>query len=193
MKQIVLATNNQHKLAEFRHMCEPFGLQILSLADLQLDIDVEETGTTFAENAVIKAEAIMKLTGLAVFADDSGLEVDSLAGAPGVYSARYAGVHGDDAANNAKLLAALANVPADQRQARFVCEIAYAQPGVATQTFRGTCEGTIAFAERGATGFGYDPLFIPEGYEASFAELGADIKNQLSHRAKALAQLRTVL
>lgn len=192
MKQIVLATNNNHKLSEFRQMCEPLGITILSLADLQLDVDVEETGSTFAENAAIKAEAIMQLTNLPVFADDSELEVAALNGAPGVYSARYAGVHGDDTANNEKLLVALATVPPAQRQARFVCAIAYAKPHEATQIVEGTCDGVIALSLDGKTGFGYDPLFIPEGYNESFADLGSEIKNQVSHRAKALQKVKTL-
>lgn len=192
MRNIVLATKNQHKLQEFRQLCEPFGIHVYGLDDLNIHIEVEETGKTFAENAILKAEAITRETGLAVFADDSGLEVDALDGAPGVYSARYAGEHGDDAANNQKLLAALADVPEGKRQARFVCAIAYSPRIGSTQTFEGTCEGKIAQTLSGSAGFGYDPLFIPDGYEQSFADLGEDIKNKLSHRAKALAKVRAI-
>ncbi|MGL4972058.1 MAG: XTP/dITP diphosphatase [Culicoidibacterales bacterium] len=193
MKQIILATNNHHKLSEFRAMCEPLGIHVLSLKDLNIIVEIDETGATFAENAIIKAETIAKLTQLPVFADDSGLAVDALDGAPGVHSARFAGTHGDDAANNAKLLLELVATPLAQRTARFVCVIAYAQPGQSTQTFTGTCEGTIAFNTGGESGFGYDPLFIPSGFTQTFAQLSAAEKNQISHRARALEQLQTVL
>ncbi|MGL4952691.1 MAG: XTP/dITP diphosphatase [Culicoidibacterales bacterium] len=193
MKQIILATNNHHKLQEFRSMCEPLGIHVLSLKDIDIIIEIEENGTTFAENASMKAETIAKLTNLPVFADDSGLVVDALNGAPGIHSARFAGEHGNDAANNTKLLRELVAIPAAQRTARFMCVIAYAQPGLKTQTFTGTCEGTIAMNTGGESGFGYDPLFIPQGQSQTFAQFTADEKNQISHRAKALAQLRTIV
>lgn len=189
MKQIILATNNAHKLSEFRTLFAPLGMNILSLKDLHLDIDVEETGTTFAANAMIKAETIMQLTQLPVIADDSGLEVDALGGAPGIYSARYAGNHGDNAANNLKLLRELIAIQPKDRTARFVCAIAYAKPGGITKTFIGTCEGHIGLNTGGEGGFGYDPLFIPIGYHQSFAQLGSTIKNTISHRTKALEKL----
>lgn len=193
MKQIVLATNNHHKLQEFRALCEPLGIAILSLADIDLVVEVDETGETFAENAILKAETIARLVNLPVFADDSGLVVDALNGAPGVHSARYAGVHGDDAANNAKLLRELVATPPMARTARFVCVIAYAQPGQATQTFSGHCDGHIALNTGGETGFGYDPLFIPTGMKQTFAQMSGEEKNKISHRAHAFVRLHAYL
>lgn len=146
--------------------------------------DVEETGTTFLENATLKAVQISEqITGL-VLSDDSGLEVDALNGEPGVYSARYAGAQGDDAANNAKLLAELSGI--EQRSARFRCVMVLAENGEVLTHFDGAVEGDIITQKQGQGGFGYDPLFIPHGFEATFAELGEDIKNSLSHRAMAM-------
>lgn len=189
MKTIILASNNAHKVAEFQKLFAPCGIEILSLKSMQINIDVEETGATFAENAILKAEAIAALTQLPVLADDSGLEVDVLNGAPGVYSARYAGIHGDDAANNAKLLYELIETPLEARTAQFVCAIAYAKPNEKTQVFSGVCKGHIALNTDKEGGFGYDPLFVPAGYSQTFAELGSDVKNTMSHRAKAFELL----
>ncbi|MGE5373280.1 MAG: RdgB/HAM1 family non-canonical purine NTP pyrophosphatase [Solirubrobacterales bacterium] len=155
--------------------------------------DVEEDGDTFLANAIKKAEAAAAYTGEIAMADDSGLEVDALNGQPGVYSARFAGEPSDDAKNNAKLLALLTNVPAEKRTGRFRCVIAVAEPDGRVETADGTCEGRIAFVEAGNGGFGYDPLFIPDGFERSFGELTPETKHRISHRGKALAAVRPIL
>lgn len=153
-----------------------------------------ETGTTYAANAIIKAQFYARATGLCALADDSGLEVEALGGAPGVYSARYAGAGASDADRRALLLSELAHVPANQRRARFVCSVAISQPDeTIINVSEGTCTGTIIFKPRGSGGFGYDPLFIPEGRDKTFAELSDTIKNQLSHRARALLKTREFL
>ena len=185
MKQLLIATRNAHKLTEIRELLP--GTDILGTDRWPEVPDPEETGTTFEANAAIKAEAWAAATGLPALADDSGLEVDALNGAPGIHSARYAGTHGDNAANNAKLLAELDGLPESRRTARFVCALALAIPGQPTRLLRGTCEGTIIRTLSGANGFGYDPLFRPNGYEKTFGELGADVKDRISHRARAFA------
>ena len=181
--QLNLATGNAHKVSEIS--------SLLHLPVTGIDTGVAETGTSFEANALIKAEALAVQTGDWALADDSGLEVDALGGAPGVYSARYAGKHGDDAANNEKLLLDLRD--STDRSARFVCVLALCGPDGETHTFRGTCEGRIAESASGTSGFGYDPLFIPDGYEKSFAELGGDVKQSVSHRANALTLLKKEL
>lgn len=202
---ICAASNNAGKLKELRRILERMGHQVKSLRDLGITLDPEETGTTFAENARIKAEAFCKASGLPTVADDSGLCVDALQGAPGVYSARYAGRHGDDAANNAKLLREMANVPADQRSAKFVSAICFMLPGGRTLEVAGECPGTISFAETGTNGFGYDPLFVPDriglpdGTTAentarrSYAELADAEKDAISHRGRAMEKLEEEL
>ena len=151
--------------------------------------EVEETGATFLENARLKAVGISAVFEGLVLADDSGLEVDALDGAPGVHSARYGGVHGDDAGNNTKLLADLAGVAGGERTARFRCVMVLAEKGVALADFSGAVEGSLRTEEEGEGGFGYDPLFVPEGHENSFASLPSEVKNGMSHRARALAQV----
>ena len=190
--EFIAATNNPGKMAEMRRILERMGHTVRSQREAGVTLEPEENGTTFAENARIKAEAILQLTGCAALADDSGLEVDALGGAPGVHSARYCGRHGDDDANNALLLRNLAGVPAP-RTARFVSAVALARPGQPTRICRGTCEGTVGFAPRGNNGFGYDPYFTPLGMDKTFAELPAEVKNGMSHRAHALAALRRAL
>ena len=183
--KLLLATKNQKKLKEMERILAPLGVQVLS--DKQLDAplpEVEETGTTFEENASLKAESACETTGLAAVADDSGLCVDALDGAPGVYSARYAGGHGDDAANNAKLLADLKDVPAEKRTAKFVCAICCVFPDGRRFTVRGECPGTIGFAPEGSEGFGYDPLFLTE--KGCFGLLSPADKDAISHRGQAL-------
>lgn len=191
-RTVVVATGNAHKLVEIETMLSAAlpGMRFVALGQLGDFEDPEETGTTFAENAVIKARAAVDGTGLAAVADDSGLMVDALDGAPGVYSARYAGVHGDDEANNAKLLAALEGVAAPARTARFVSSIAFIEPDGAVTMGEGTCEGTVGTVGRGEHGFGYDPLFLPDDTPGrTMAELEPDEKNAISHRFHALQDL----
>jgi len=185
--KLVAATNNPHKVRELQKL---LGERYDILSDCP--IEVEETADTFEGNAALKAEALLVATGLSAVADDSGLEVDALEGAPGVRSARYCGRHGDDEANNDLLLRNLACVPAP-RTARFVSAIALARPGRPTLTVRGNCEGSILFERHGTGGFGYDALFLPEGGEKSFAEISEDEKNAVSHRARAVAKLLEAL
>ena len=180
---LAIATGNQGKLAEFREMLGD-GVTVVSLADLGLD-SPEETGSTFEENAELKARFVHQRSGLPVLADDSGLMVDALDGAPGVLSARYAGPGATDAGNRARLLDDLDGVPASNRGCRFVCVIALVDHTGGLRLSRGICEGSIAFAERGEYGFGYDPLFeLPDG--RMMAELEPSEKNRISHRSKAL-------
>ena len=186
---ICAASNNAGKLKELRRILERMGHEVKSLRELGIDLDPEETGATFAENARIKAEAFCRASGLPTVADDSGLMVDALDGAPGVYSARYAGHHGDDAANNQKLLRELQHVPAGQRAARFVSAVCFKRPGGRALTVEGVCPGTVAFAETGHNGFGYDPLFYLPGLGKTFAQLTTVQKNALSHRGRALQKL----
>lgn len=185
--KLVLASQNAGKLRELRAL---FGAEydVSSMGELGVDMEIEETGTTFEENARIKAETLCARTGCAALADDSGLEVDCLGGAPGVYSARYAGKHGDDAANNALLIANVRDFPAP-RTARFVSAVALARPGRETLIARGDCEGEVLLEERGEGGFGYDPLFYSHDLHKTFAEASADEKNAVSHRARALKNL----
>ncbi|MDD2648608.1 MAG: ribonuclease PH [Eubacteriales bacterium] len=187
-QRLIVMSGNSHKVYEMKRMLE--GLyDVLSIKDLGIDMDVEETGETFEENAILKAEALMKFTGCPSIADDSGLMVDALGGAPGVYSARYCGVHGEDEKNNDLLLENLKNVP-NPRNARFVSAIALARPDKETLCVRGVCEGTITNERRGNNGFGYDPLFLYK--DKTFAEMG-DEKLKISHRAKAMQALMEAL
>jgi non-canonical purine NTP pyrophosphatase (RdgB/HAM1 family) len=181
---LTLSSGNAHKAEEIREM---LGIPLRSLKEVSGVPEFEETGETFEENARIKARGLADYLGGWALADDSGLAVDALDGAPGVYSARYAGRHGDDAANNRKLLEDLADKT--DRSAGFVCVLALCGPGGEEWVIRGECRGRMAHVPRGEGGFGYDPLFIPDGYEQSFAELGAEVKNRLSHRAVALQKL----
>ncbi|MFZ4450587.1 XTP/dITP diphosphatase [Salibacterium aidingense] len=189
MKTIIIATKNQGKVKEFKNL---FGteVEVKSLLDINME-DIPETGDTFEENAVLKAEAITDALQVPAIADDSGLEVDALNGRPGVYSARYAGEDKNDDANTAKLLAELDGVPKEERSARFVCVIAAAAPDTSTETFRGTCEGQIALAKAGKGGFGYDPVFYVPEQGATMAELPPEEKNAISHRYHALEKLKT--
>ena len=191
--KLLIASNNAHKIKEIKAIVGDFFEEVLSLREAGVDVDVEENGMTFAENAQIKAEAILNLTGYAALADDSGLMVDALGGEPGVYSARYAGVHGDDHANNMKMIENLKDVPKNKRGAQFVSSIALARPGQPIVITTGICRGEITYEARGENGFGYDPYFLPEGMTQTFAELSAEIKNAISHRAMALENLKTVL
>ena len=193
---IVVATGNAHKLVEIEAILGAAmpGVRFVSIKQLGDFEDPEETGTTFAENALIKARAAVAETGFAAVADDSGLVVDALNGEPGVYSARYAGVHGDDAANNAKLLRNMADVPVAERTARFMSVVALVRPDGTALTGTGACEGTIGFEGRGSNGFGYDPLFLPQDTPGkTMAELTPEEKNAISHRYHALVDLSAKL
>ena len=195
MKRVVIASNNAHKVAEIEQALDFPGWKFVTLREAGLVSDPEETGSTFEENARIKAQAAYALAGgSAVLADDSGLEVDALQGEPGVYSSRYAGDHGNDAANNAKLLANLHEVPAEKRTARFVCVLVFIDENGAETVARGTVEGRIGFAARGDNGFGYDPLFLPDELDGktTFAEVSQDRKSAISHRGNALRKLRAL-
>ncbi|MBN9653887.1 XTP/dITP diphosphatase [Halobacillus sp. GSS1] len=189
MKEMIVATKNPGKVDEFREMFSKYGISVKSLLDIDRSIDIEETGSTFEENAIIKAEAMAEHFEVPVVADDSGLEVDALNGEPGVYSARYAGIEKDDAENTKKLLKELHDVPEEKRTARFVCAVAVARPGEVTFVRRGTCEGTIAVEPQGTNGFGYDPVFIPEGSSRTMAEHSSEEKNAISHRHHAIKQI----
>lgn len=189
MFDLVLGTNNQKKLVELRLMLPEQHYTLHSLAELPDAIEVEETGMTFADNAMLKATEQAKHLGRWVLAEDSGLAVDALDGAPGVYSARYAGTHGDDQANNDKLLSDLQGIPLEKRTARYHCQVCLSDPdGNVRITTGDTCSGRIRFEPVGSGGFGYDPLFeIPE-YHKTFAELDLTVKRALSHRSRALRQ-----
>jgi XTP/dITP diphosphohydrolase len=187
---VLVSTRNAHKLVEIRQILGP-SFELLDLSSVPALGEVEETGTTFEENAALKALAASAHFGGWVLADDSGLEVDALGGAPGVRSARFSGEGATDVTNRALLLEKLAAVPADQRSARFRCVIALARGGEVLAHFSGAVEGAIIQSEKGEGGFGYDPLFVPEGFGETFAELGAETKNRLSHRGRALAGLKS--
>jgi XTP/dITP diphosphohydrolase len=181
--QIVLASNNQGKLRELKDLL-PNEVQVKTAGELGIELP-EETGSTFEENAFLKARAVAAASGLIAVADDSGLEVDALNGAPGVHSARFAGEPSDDAKNNALLLDKLTVIPEDQRTARFQSVVAVVAPNGEEFCAQGTIEGRILEAPRGSGGFGYDPLFLIRGYDQTMAELSLDEKNSISHRARA--------
>ena len=185
--RIILASNNKNKMREFRELLAGTDAEPVSQRDAGCDFEVDETGTTFEENAFLKADAVMKATGCIAVADDSGLVVDALNGEPGIYSARYGPGHdASDADRNQYLLGKLGDE--QNRRARFVCCICCCLPDGNTITARGECEGEILAAPRGSNGFGYDPLFRPLGYDVSMAELSADEKNAISHRGKAMRE-----
>ena len=208
MTVLVIATRNKGKIAEISRLLDVSGsdgespyagtnssrslefgsLEFRSVGDFDLP-DVEETGMTFEENALLKAETIARATGFAAIADDSGLSVDVLGGAPGIYSARYSGVHGDDEANIQRLLADLSAYGNDERGAEFIAVIALAKPDGSHILARGELRGRIAFEKRGVNGFGYDPIFIPEGDGRTLGEYTAAEKDEISHRAKALVEI----
>lgn len=192
--KLVLATRNQGKVREIGEMLKARnGIELLSLHSYPDAPDVVEDGKTYEENAIKKASTLAEYTGHLTIADDSGLEVDALDGAPGVHSARYAGENASDQDRIVKLLDALQNIRDDRRSGRFICAVAIADPLAQVQVVRCTCEGRIIRAPRGVSGFGYDPIFVPTGYDKTFAELGDEIKNQISHRAKALGEARKLL
>lgn len=193
MMQLLIASGNRHKVAEIAELLKDTPWQVVSLAEFA-DVELPpEDADTFHGNAYIKAAAAARATGLWTLADDSGLAVDYLNGAPGVYSARYAGVQKDDEANNDKLLAAMQDCPQDKRTARFVCALSLVAPDGREFHTDGVCEGTIGYVRRGDLGFGYDPLFVMADGERTMAELSMEEKNLVSHRAAALRDMREIL
>lgn len=192
-KRIIFATGNQGKMREIRMILEDLGVPVVSMKEAGVDADIEENGTTFQENAVIKAKTIMEMTGEVVLADDSGLEIDYLDGAPGVYSARFMGEDTSYDIKNGALLEKLQGVPEAERTARFVCAIACAFPDGRIFTSRGVMEGIIGYESKGANGFGYDPIFYLPSYGCTSAELSPEQKNELSHRGKALRDMKEKL
>jgi len=190
-KRIVLATRNAGKIKELQSLLDGYGLCVLGLGDFPDIGEIEETGVTFAENARLKARTVAQATGLVALADDSGLEVDALSGAPGVYSARYSEPDATDERNNAKLLGVMKDVPETQRGCRFVSVVAAMAPNGAELLAEGRWEGRVLFAPRGQGGFGYDPLFLDLELGQSAAELSHEAKNTRSHRGNALRALLT--
>jgi len=187
--KLLVATTNQGKLRELTQLLSPLNLDVVGLDQLVNPPVVEEDGATFQANAIKKAQTLARFSGYPTLADDSGLRVDVLNGAPGVFSARYAGEQGDDKANNARLVSELQQIPLNQRKAHFHCCIALAQPDGRCTTVEGQVDGLIIDQERGTHGFGYDPLFLVPEYGKTMAELPAEIKNRISHRGRALQQL----
>lgn len=191
LSEVVFASHNAGKIKEIKELLQPFGINVKSALDMELP-DVEETGSTFAENSLLKSQTIAELTGLPCIADDSGLCVDALNGAPGVYSARYAPNRDFDKGME-KLLAEMAQSPNKSRKAHFSCVISLAFPNGGYELFEGRVDGYIAAEKQGSGGFGYDPLFIPDGFAKSFAQMSKDEKNQMSHRGRAVEKLKAYL
>lgn len=192
-KRLVIASGNRNKIEEIRDLTKGLGLEVVGIHDLGDFPPVIEDGATFRDNARKKALETARLVQELVLADDSGLEVDALGGAPGVYSARYAGVDGDDEANNRLLLHKLEGIPLEQRGAQFRCVMALAAPTGEVEYSEGICRGIITFEPRGNSGFGYDPLFLVPECGKTFAELGPEIKNTISHRSMAMAGMLKLL
>ena len=192
-RKIIFATGNQDKMKEIRMILENLGIPVSSMKEAGIDVDIVEDGTTFEENAMIKAEAIAKLTEAIVLADDSGLEIDYLNKEPGIYSARYMGEDTSYHIKNANLIERLNGVPDEKRTARFVCAIAAAFPDGTVRTVRAAMEGRIGYEEKGENGFGYDPIFYLPEYGCSSAELSMEEKNKISHRGKALRAIKEEL
>lgn len=191
METLVVASSNKHKIDEISKVTKKFDIDVISRdeAGIPKEFDIEENGSTFEENSYIKAKAIMDICGKPTIADDSGLMVEALGGAPGVYSARFAGEDHNDERNNEKLKELLSGVPYKDRRAKFVSVITLVFPDGRKIVARGECPGHIIEEERGNNGFGYDPLFVPDGYGSTFGMLTPEIKNEISHRALALKQL----
>ncbi|MGC2872566.1 XTP/dITP diphosphatase [Ihubacter sp. rT4E-8] len=194
METIIAASRNAHKIAEIEAITRKFGMEVISRDEAGLPTEeIEEDGDTFEENSFKKANEIMKMCGKVTIADDSGLMVEYLGGAPGVYSARFAGEDAGDEKNNQKLLSLLEGVPYKERRAKFVSVITMIYPDGETLVARGECEGHIIDTPVGENGFGYDPLFVPDGFQRTFAQFDSEEKNEISHRAKALLQLEKLL
>lgn len=192
-RRIIFATGNQGKMKEIREILQDLDVEVVSLKDISLEVEIDENGTTFEENAVIKARTIMELTGEMVMADDSGLEVDYLGKAPGVYSARYLGEDTPYTIKNNHIIKELEGVEGQDRSARFVSVIACVFPDGDTITTRGTIEGLIDYEEKGENGFGYDPIFYVPECGCTTAELSLEQKNKISHRGKALEKMKEEL
>ncbi len=193
MKKIVFATTNKNKIREVNMMMEGFDVKLIPMSELGIDVDIEETGTTFEENAIIKAKAICDLTGEIALADDSGLEVDYLDGAPGVYSSRFLGEDTPYEIKNDYIIDKLKDAKGKERSARFACAMAMVFPDGDVETCYGTIEGLIGYEQRGNNGFGYDPIvYVPE-YEMTTGEMTPELKNSISHRGKALEQMKEVM
>jgi len=190
MKNLIIASNNEGKCREIKDLLFNLPFSILSLKDAGLSIQVEEDRDTFEGNAIKKASEIMIASGEIALADDSGLEVDALAGKPGVYSATFAGIGASDVENYLKLLMLLNDIPLEERTATFQCVIAVAYPDGRMALAKESCKGHIAFYPAGKSGFGYDPVFIPNNYDKTFAQLGKEVKNLISHRGKALQKIK---
>lgn len=194
MKKLIVATGNENKVREIKKLLKDLDIEVLSKKDIGFEkFDVVEDGNTLFENSKKKAVGLAEKIDFAVMADDSGIFVDALEGAPGIYSSRYAGEDGNDAANNEKLLKALEDVEMKDRTARFKAVITLITEDGQIHEMEGICEGHIGFELKGSNGFGYDPMFIPEGYKETFGELTDEVKNKISHRAKALLKLRNKL
>lgn len=193
-QELLIATSNKGKIVELQSLLASLPLQLRTLVEFSRIMEVEESGQTFTDNAVLKARGYAVQTGLWTLADDSGLEVDALGGAPGVFSARYAGEGATDAERVRRLLGELSEYKGQERLARFICVIAIADPqGHIANISTGKCEGQIALAPRGRGGFGYDPIFVPRGFQQTFGELSPEIKERISHRALALEGTHTFL
>ena len=193
MQRIIFATTNENKMKEIREILSDFPVEIFSLQEAGIKADIDENGSSFEENAAIKAEAIEKMTGAIVLADDSGLEIDYLNGEPGIYSARYMGEETSYHVKNAHLIELLKGVPDEQRTARFVCCVAAAFPDRETAVVRRTIEERIGYKEEGENGFGYDPIFYVPEYGCTTASMSAEAKNAISHRGKALQLIKPVI
>jgi len=190
-QKLVIASRNNHKIQEMRRILEQAGLDIelVGTAEFPDLPDVEETGSTFAANAMLKARVVSEFTGLPAVGDDSGLCVDALNGMPGILSARWSGTHGNDQANLELLLAQISQVPSDRRGASFICAAAYVHPDGTEFVVEGQMSGTLIDAPVGTNGFGYDPIFVPQGHQITSAQMSAELKDSISHRGKALTAL----
>ncbi|MCQ4925717.1 XTP/dITP diphosphatase [Tissierella carlieri] len=193
-RKLVVSTGNQHKVEEIKNILEGLSIEVVSKKDVGLgDLEVIEDGETLEENSLKKAKALAERLDYMVLADDSGLFVDILNGEPGVYSSRYAGEEGNDKKNNNKLLEELQDIPLKERNAKFKTVIVLITEDKESTIVYGECKGKVEFEPKGKNGFGYDPLFTPDGYDKTFGELGEEIKNKISHRAKALENLKEAL
>jgi len=194
LKELIVASQNKHKIDEIKEILKPLGFSVISRDESGIpDFEIEENGETFEENSLLKAKVICEHCNKPVIADDSGLSVDALDGAPGVYSARFAGVPSNDRKNNEKLVSLVCNLDYEERKCAFVSVVTIVFPDGRIFSGRGECSGHLLLDERGSGGFGYDPLFVPDGFDKTFAELSGEEKNSISHRKKALDDLKEKL